>query len=80
MHAMRDFNLSDDLRVLGIFDIDDACPVRRVHVSDEGVAVFDYNLSAACHIRAFDLPHVFTDFNWGALLFLWLIGSFSSSS
>ena len=61
MHALRDFNLSDDLRVLGIFDIDDACPVRRVHVPDEGVAVLDYDLPAACNIRASDLSYVFAD-------------------
>src|SRR5262249_39896860 len=65
MHALRDFNLSDDLRMLGIFHIDDACPVRRGPVTDEGVAVLDCDLPAACNIRASDLSYVFTDSKLG---------------
>src|SRR5262245_2219621 len=59
MHALRNFNLSDDLRMLGIFHIEDARPMRWVHVADEGVAVLDDDLPAACNIRASDLLYVF---------------------
>ena len=61
MHALRDFNLSDNLRMLWIFDIEDRRPMRRVHVADERVAVLDYDLPATRHIRASDLSYVFAD-------------------
>jgi len=32
-----------------------------VHVADEGVAVLDYDLPAACNIRASDLLYVLAD-------------------
>ena len=56
-----DFNLSDGLRMLGIFDIEDRRPMRRVHVADERVSVLDYDLPATRHIRASDLSYVFAD-------------------
>src|SRR5262245_48533723 len=61
MHALRDFNLSDYLWMLGIFHIEDGCAMGWVHVADEGVAVLDYDLPAACNIRASDLLYVFAD-------------------
>src|SRR5262245_23008216 len=80
VHALRNFNLSNDLRMLGIFNIDDACPMRWVHVTDEGVAVLDYNLPPACDIRASDLPYVFTDSKLGCVAVSMAHKIFSSSS
>src|SRR5678815_1247093 len=61
MYALRDFNLSDNLRMLWIFDIEDRRSMRRIHVTDERVAVIDYDLPATRHIRASDLSYVFAD-------------------
>src|SRR5262245_28537999 len=61
MHALRNFNLSYDLRMLGIFHIEDGCPMGWIHVADEGVAVLDDDLPAACNIRPSDLLYVFAD-------------------
>jgi hypothetical protein len=61
MYALRDFNLSDGLRMFGIFDIEDCRPMRRIHVADERIAILDYDLPATRHIRASDLSYVFAD-------------------
>jgi hypothetical protein len=47
--------------MLGVFNIEDRRPVRRVHMANERVTVLDYDLPAAGHIRASDLSHVFPD-------------------
>src|SRR5262249_23953263 len=67
VHALRNFNLSDDLRVPGIFDVDDACPMRRVHMTAEGVAVLDFDFPPPRNIPASDLPYVFADSKLGCV-------------
>jgi hypothetical protein len=58
---LGDFNVRDDFRVLGIFDIEDRRAMRRVHVADERIALLNDNLPAAGHIRPSDLSHFFSD-------------------
>ena len=41
--------------------------MRRVHVADERVAVFDHDLPATRHIRASDLSYVFADTKLGRI-------------
>ena len=61
VHALGDFDLGDDFRLLGIFDVEDRCAMGRVHMADIGVTVFDDDLAAAGQVGAADQFHVLAD-------------------
>ena len=60
VNPFRHFELSDDLRVLRIPDVDDGCAVRWIYVADVGIAVFDDYGASARKVRPADLFNVLT--------------------
>src|SRR5512138_3122061 len=61
MQTFGDFQMRDDFWILWIFDVNDRCPMRRIHMADVGIAVFDDNGAAAGKIHAAELLDVFAD-------------------
>src|SRR6476659_6938893 len=61
MQTFGDFEIGDDLWILWIFDVNDRCPMRWIHMAHIRVAVFDDNRPAAGKIHAAELPDVFAN-------------------
>ena len=47
VQTLGNFQVGDDFRILRILDVDDRSAVRRIHVTDVGVTVFDDDGAAA---------------------------------
>ena len=61
MHALGNLDLRDDLRMFGIFDVENRRAVGRVHMADIGVAILDDDLAAAGQVGAADEFYIVAD-------------------
>ena len=59
MHALGNFNLRDNFRVLRVFHVKNRRAMRRIHVTDECIAVLDDDLPAPRYVGSADQFYIF---------------------